>query len=438
MEWWLALLILIGGLLFLFALGIPVAFAFLIIDIIGVILFCSGEGGLRQILALGLRASVLSFTYLPLVLFVLMGAVLFHSGIALNAVDAIDKWLGRVPGRLGLLAVVSGVLLAALSGVSMASAALLGSVLTPEMERRGYKKVISLGPIMASGGLASLIPPSLLSVLTASIAETEIGAVLIAGILPGLLLAFIYAMYIIVRCWIDPSLAPSYEVAPTPTAQKLLLTTRYVLPLGLIIFLVTGVIMVGAATPSEAAATGTVGSIILAACYGKLNWSLVKKTMTETLGVSVMLYMIIATAVIHGQVLSFSGVSQALSQLLISLPVPAIALVIILQIILIILGMFIGTVPLLFIIIPIFIPVVQAAGLSPVWFCATLVLNAEMSGITPPFGLVLFVMKGVAPRGTTSDDIYRAAIPWVCIDTFVLALMVAFPAIVLWLPSMMH
>ncbi|MBW2609966.1 MAG: TRAP transporter large permease subunit [Deltaproteobacteria bacterium] len=410
--------------------------AFFLVNIIGALLFWGGKAGLLQLIY-SINESVASFTFIPLMLFILMGSLLFHSGIALNTIDALDKWMGRVPGRLGLVAVASGVLIGTLSGSSMASGAILGSALTPEMERRGYKKTMSLGPILGSGGLALLIPPSAVSVLVAALAETSVADVLIGGVIPGIIMAMLYAGYIIIKCWLDPSVAPPYEVTRVPFSEKAFHFMKYVLPLGLVIFLVTGVIFFGIATPSEAAATGALGSLILAVCYGRLSWPAIQKTFIETLKITIMMFIIISSAVAFGQILAFSGATAGLTHFLTGLPVHPIMVVIILQIILVVLGMFAGHVPIIMVVVPLFIPIIKSFGMSPVWFCLLLILNIEMGATSPPFGFNIFVIKAVAPKDTTMGDIYRAALPYLYCDAVVMALMLAFPAIVLWLPGMM-
>ncbi|MDP6179211.1 MAG: TRAP transporter large permease subunit [Desulfatiglandales bacterium] len=437
MEWWLALLIIMGCLFILFALGTPIAFSFLIVNIIGVLLFWGGPSGLSQ-LVLSIRGSIATFVVLPLILFMLMGTVLFQSGMGILAIDAIDKWMGRLPGRLGLLAVGSGVLLATLTGTSMASGAILGKALTPEMEKRGYKKAMSLGPILGSGGLAVLIPPSGIAVLVAAIAETSVADVLIGGIVPGLLMATFYALYIILRCWYQPSIAPPYDIARLPLHEKTVLFLKYILPLGAIIFLVTGIIFLGIATPSEAGASGALGSFILALCYRKLNRQVIKKTFAQALSVSTMMLMIITGAVAFSQILSFSGATIGLTNTIGGLPISPILIIISLQVVLIFLGMFAGQVAMIMVIVPLFMPIIEAFGMSPVWFCLLIILNVEMSATSPPYGLLLFVMKGVAPPDTKMSDLYRAAIPFLACDLIVMALMIAFPNVVLYLPSLMH
>jgi tripartite ATP-independent transporter DctM subunit len=338
---------------------------------------------------------------------------------------------------LSLLAVGAGTLFANMSGSSMASGALLGSTLVPEMERQGYKKPMSLGPILGSGGLAMMIPPSALAVILGAIAEISIGKILIAIVVPGLLMAVLYATYIITRSKLQPHLAPTYEITPPSLLEKLAATALYVLPLGLIIFLVIGLIFLGIATPSEAAATGTLGTFILAAIYKRLNWGMLKKSVLATVEITVMVFLIIMGATAFSQILAFSGASRGLIELATSMPLAPIFIIVGMMIVLGILGMFISVVPIMMITLPIFMPIIDTLGFSPVWFAVIFLLNMEMATTTPPFGLLLFVVKGVAPKGTTMADCYRAALPFLGCDVIALALIIAFPAIALWLPAQM-
>lgn len=436
MEWWLVLVVLIGGLLLVMSAGLPVAFAFLLVTTIGAYFWWGGEIGLHQ-LGLSIFESLTTFAYLPIPLFILMGEVLFFSGTATNMIDAIDNWLGRLPGRLGLLAVGAGVLLSVLTGLSSSSCAILAGQLTPEMEKRGYKKPMSLGPILGSGGLALMIPPSALAVFVAAVGQISIGRLLIAIIIPGVLMAVLYATYIIIRCWLQPSIAPPYEPPPTPLSAKILLIVRYVLPVGIVIFLVTGVIFLGIATPSEAAATGAVGSFLLATLYRKLNWEVVKKTFLATIEISIMMFVIIASAKAFSQILAFSGATRGLISLVTDLPLAPILLIAVMQVILIFLGMFIPPTAVTLIAMPFFMPIIYAFYLSPVWFGVLFVLNLEMGVTTPPYGMNLFVMKSLAPPDTTMGDCIRAALPFLVCDSIVMIVLLLFPSIVLWLPGLM-
>src|SRR5262245_9149071 len=266
MEWWLALMIIFGGAIFLLGLGMPVAFALLLIDIVGVIVF-HGGGAAFNTLIVSMYSSTASFTLLPIPLFILMGEIMWHSKIATVSLDSIDKLLGRLPGRLSAMTVIAGSGFAALSGSSMATTSLLGTLMLPEMDRRGYHRSMSIGPIMAAGSLDMIIPPSGLAVILATIAQISIGKLLIAGIIPGLMMAVMFLLYIIVRCKLQPHLAPSYAVAKVSWREKLTAIAR-LLPLGIIMFLVSGVIVLGIGTTTEAAALGALGSLVLAFFYG--------------------------------------------------------------------------------------------------------------------------------------------------------------------------
>lgn len=437
MAWQMILLLIFGSLLILMFSGIPVALSFMLINVVGMYLLFGGAVGLETLID-SIYTTLNSFVLLPVPLFILMGEVMFHSGIAPVLIETLDKWLGRIPGRLSFLAVVVGTLFSTLTGTSLASVAMLGSALVPEMEKQGYKKPMSLGPILGSGGLAMMIPPSALAVLCGAIAEISIGKILIAIIIPGLSMAVVYAAYIIIRCICQPDLAPAYEITHVPIAEKVMATVRYVLPQGLVVFLVVGVIIFGIATPSEAAATGALGTFFIAFIYGKLTWEVVYKAVRGTLSVTGMLFLIIAGAMAFSQILGFSGASAGLSELATGLSVPPIVIIIIMQIIILFLGGFMDVVSIMMIVLPIFVPVVRALGFSPVWFAVIFLLNIEMASTSPPFGMSLFVMKGVAPKDTTMSDIYLAALPFLGCDLIVMMLLFIFPSLALWLPALMR
>jgi tripartite ATP-independent transporter DctM subunit len=418
------------------ATGMPVAFTFLFVSIIGVYTLFGGEAGLRLLIP-SIRDSVAIFVLLPMTSFILMGEIMFQSKMAPDMLDALDKWLGRLPGRLGLLAVGGGTLFSTLTGVSMASVAMLGSSLVPEMEARGYKKPMSLGPILGSGGLALMIPPSGLAVLLGALAEISIGKILIAIIIPGILLSVLYTAYIIIRCWLQPSIAPAYSVPPIPLMKKILTTVKYIFPIGIIIFLVIGVIILGIATPTEASALGAFGTFVLVAAYGKLNWQVVKNSLNGTLHTTVMIFMIIVGAKVFSQVLAASGAMQGAIKFTLGLPLSPILILIAMQLVLLFMGTFVTVVSIMLITVPLFMPVVEALGFHPVWFAVLFLLNSEMATTTPPFGLSLFVMKGVAPPDTAMEDIYRAGLPFLGCDLIAMILIIAFPGIALWLPAVM-
>jgi tripartite ATP-independent transporter DctM subunit len=436
-EWQIALIIILGAFLLLMATGLPIAFVFLLINLVGVFMLWGGEAGITQLLR-SIRESVSNFNLVPIPLYILMGEIMFHSGVSTRMVDTVDKWIGKLPGRLSLVAVGGGTLFATLSGSGMASCAMLGSTLLPDMKRRGYQNPMSLGPIMGSAGLAIMIPPSSMGVLVATIGQFSVGKLLVAIVVPGLMMAITYAAYIIIRASLQPKLAPVYETPEIPLSDKLISTARYILPLAFIIFLVLGVIFLGIATPSESAALGCVGSFILAAFYkGGLSWEKVRKSFLGTVRVSVMVFLIISGANAFSQILSFTGATEGLVQAFMSIPGSPLIIVALMMIVVLIMGCFMECTSIMMITLPIFMPVILSLNLDPVWFGAMFLLNMEMAAISPPFGLTLFVMKGVAGHDTTMGEVYRAGIPFLGLNLVVMALMLFFPIVTQWLPSMM-
>ena len=437
MEWWQILIVIFGCLILLFLIGVPVAFSFLLIDIVGVFFFWRGEVGLVQLIS-SIYDSVAKLALLPVPLFVLMGEIMFQSGIASRMMDTLDKWLGRLPGRLSFLAVAGGTIFATLSGSALAGSAMLGSVLVPEMEKRGYKKPMTLGPILGSGGLAIMIPPSALGVLMAALGRFSVGRFLIAIIIPGLLMAFLYAAYIIIRCKLQPDLAPSYDLVHTSWRVKIRQAIRYVLPLGSVVFVVVGLIFLGITSPTEAAAMGALVSLILAFIYrGGKKWEMVKKSAQGASRVTIMMFMILTGSTAFSQILAFTGASQGLVNFTLGLPLSPYLILVAMQVILVIMGMFMEPLTIMMTTLPIFIPIVTKFEFDLIWFGVIMLLNMEMATTTPPFGLLLFVMKGVAPKGTTMGDIYRAGLPFLCCDLITMVIIMVFPSLVLWLPKLM-
>jgi tripartite ATP-independent transporter DctM subunit len=436
MEWWVPLLLLIGGAVFIMLLGLPVGISFLFTNLLGTLFFMGGFAGFK-LLILNLEESLTSFGLLTVPMFILMGEVMFHSRMALRAIDALDYWIGRIPGRLGLLAVASGTIFAATSGSTLANTSMLGSLLIPEMERRGYKKAMTIGPIIGCGALAMLIPPSILAVILATLIEVSVGGMLIGGILPGLLLAFLYAIYIVGRSWIQPEIAPPYDIPATPLAKKIKDTITYVLPLGFIIFLVVGIIFLGVATPSEAAAMGAVGSIILSSFYGEMNRQVLRKCLFGTIKLTTTMFVIIMASTMFSQILAFSGASSGLVQAVVDLKLSPILVLISMQVSLLFLGCFMDNLSIAVIAVPIFMPVLKALGFDPLWVGIMTLINMDMGNLTPPFGLQLFVMKGMQPS-TPMAEIIRSSFPFLLCETATLILVMIFPQIALYLPGLMR
>jgi tripartite ATP-independent transporter DctM subunit len=295
---------------------------------------------------------------------------------------------------------------------------------------------MSLGPIMASGGLAIMIPPSALGVLLAALAQFPVGDFLVAIIVPGLLMSLAYTAYIVLRCYLNTALAPSYAVkTEMPFFAKFGNAVIYIFPLFFIMFVVVGLIFLGVATPTEAAALGALSTYLLAFMYRGLSLAMIRDSLLSSMRITVMLLMIITGSTAFSQVLAFTGATSGLANLATSAHVAPIVVVIIMQIVLIFLGMFMEPLSIMMLTVPIYFPVIQAFDYDPIWFGAIMLLNMEMATISPPFGFNLFIMRGVGPRGVTMGQIYAASVPFLLLDLLVIAMLLAFPGLVLWLPT---
>jgi tripartite ATP-independent transporter DctM subunit len=366
-----------------------------------------------------------------------MGEILLHSGVAFRAINAIEKLIARVPGRLPIVSVAGGTVFAALSGSSLANTAMLGSALLPDMLKRGYEPRIAMGPIMATGGIAMLIPPSALAVLLGSLAGMSISKLLIAGIVPALMMATLFIGYIVAVCVIDPSRSPRDD-APSQTGwARFRPFVVDVLPLSLVFVAVIGSLVGGIATPTESAALGCVASALAAIGYRSLTWSNLATSLRETARVSVMTLFIIVASVTFAQILAFSGATTGLVELVSNSGLAPFGLVVGMVLILLFLGCFVDQVSMLMITIPLFIPLAHAAGIDLLWLGVLYLLTMEIGFLTPPFGLLLFVMKGVAPKHITMAEVYRAALPFLGLELLVLALLMAFPLLGTWLPEVL-
>ncbi|MEH6751434.1 MAG: TRAP transporter large permease subunit [Paracoccaceae bacterium] len=434
MEWYESLALLLGAILALMAIGMPVALAFLAANILGAWVFMGGERGISALLNNGL-GSLTSFALVPIPLFLLMGEIFFHTGLGGRMFNAIDKLLGRLPGRLSYVTVLGGTAFSTLSGSSMGSTALMGSLMVPEMNRRGYKKHMSIGPILGTGGLAIIIPPSALAVLLATLARIDVGKLLIAGIIPGLILATFYLATIFIQTKIDPDAAPAYDVEPMTLGQKLTLFVTDVVPMVGVMVVIVAMMVGGIVTPSEAAAFGALGVLILALIFRCLTWEAMRKSIVGALRVTLMAYLIVFGSATFSQLLAFSGASSGLIKWAIGFDLEPIAMLLVMFGVLLLLGMFMEQISMMLLTVPIFFPLAATLGFDPIWFGLIMLLALEISFTTPPFGLLLFVMKGVAPPDTTMRDIYMSALPFIFCSLLLVALMILFPPIVLWLPG---
>ena len=443
MEWYEALGFLLGMILVFMAMGVPVALAFLAANMIGAVFFMGGRGPIDVQAARGIGQlannaipTVTSFNLMPVPMFLLMGEIFFFTGLANRMFSAVDRLMGRLPARLSFVTVAGGTAFATLSGSSMGSTALLGSLMVPEMQKRGYKKHMAIGPILGTGGLAMLIPPSALAVLLATLADLDIGALLVAGIVPGLMLAVFYVILIIAMALIDPSAAPAYDVSGVTAGEVIKLLFLDIVPMVSIVVGVILLIMTGVSTPSESAAFGCLGVVLLAILYRSLTWEGLVKSVTGALKVTTMALLIIFGSATFSALLAFSGASSGLINWATGFGLGPTTMLLMMFLILLILGMFMDQLSMMLLTVPIFFPLAQTLGFDLIWFAVIVLLALEISFTTPPFGLLLFVMKGVSTPGTTMRDIYVAALPFMGCAILLVLLLIAFPGIALWLPGL--
>jgi tripartite ATP-independent transporter DctM subunit len=436
MDWTISIAILVGGLIFSMGIGLPVALGFFMINVVGVYLFMGGPNGIDQMIS-NATTAVANYSLAPVPLFLVMGSLFFHSGLARRVLDGIDVLIGRLPARLSYLTLTSGTVFAALSGSSLANTGMLGSLMVPEMTKRGYKKHMSIGPILGSGGLAVIIPPSTLAVLFGSLARIDIGGLLVAGLLPGLILAILYAILIYVQARLDPEAAPSYECEILPAAQRIKIFCRDILPMVAIIFAVVGSILTGFATPTESGALGIVAVVILALLFKALDMRAVTTAIADTARVTGMTFLLITASSTFAQLLAFSGASSGLVRWATSLEMGPTETLLIMALILLVLGMFMDQVSMMLITLPLFVPLANSLGFDMIWWGLIMLLMLEVSFTTPPFGLLLFVMHGVSPPGTTLPEVAKAALPYIACVFVLIGLVIIFPSLATFIPSLM-
>jgi len=434
MSWQMAALLLLGGSTAFLFLGMPVALSFVAINIVGALLFLGGEPGLAQV-ARNSVVSVMNFSLTPIPLFILMGEVLFHTGIALKVIDGVERLIQRVPGRLAVVAVVAGTIFSAISGSTIATTAMLGSLMLPVMLSRGYHPTMAAGPIMAIGAVDMLIPPSALTVLLGSLSGISISKLLIGGIVPGLMLSVAFIAYIIVRVKLTPSLAPPTPIEKRPAWDNWSLLLLYVIPLVGIFAVVVGAMSAGVATPTESAALGAFATIVMATLYRAMTVQALIKALKGTTAISGMILFIILGATTFSQILSFSGATEGMVAAILAEGLSTLAVVALMMAILIFLGIFVDQVSMMLITLPVFMPLVQRLGVDPIWFGVLFLICMQLGLLLPPHGLLLMTMRGVAPPEVTMAHIFRAVAPYVVMSVILLVLLLLAPGIATWLPS---
>ena len=434
MSWQAAAWLMLGGSTALLFLGLPVAFSFLVINLVGALLFLGGEAGLVQ-LARNSVGSVASFSLTPIPLFILMGEVLFHTGLAVKVIDGVERLIRQLPGRLAVVAVVAGTVFSAISGSTIATTAMLGSLMLPVMLARGYHPTMATGPLMAIGAVDMLIPPSALTVLLGSLSGISISKLLIGGVVPGLLLSVAFVAYIVTRVKLNPALAPTASFVEYRGWERLRPFLQYVVPLVSIFAVVVASMSAGWATPTESAAIGALFTMVLAMLYRSLTIRNLVMALRGTTAISGMILFIIVGATTFSQVLSFSGASSGLVELIAGTGMAPFAVIAAMMLLLIFLGLFVEQVSMMLITLPIYMPLVQKYGVDPVWFGVMFLICMQLGLLLPPHGLLLMTMKGVAPPQVRMAHIFQAVLPYIAMSLLLLALVFFVPAVAVWLPK---
>jgi tripartite ATP-independent transporter DctM subunit len=419
--------------LVLLALGVPIGFALGGVATVGV-LFLMGPKGLYMLFA-STYSEVTSYLIIAVPLYIFMANMLGSSDLADDLYQAVHAWLGRVRGGLAIGTVCICALFAAMAGISTVATVAMGLIALPSMLKRGYHKDLAVGSIAAGGALGILIPPSIIMIIYGSMAEVSIGQLFMGGVIPGILLAVIFIIYIAIRCWLSPRLAPPIEERLT-WKQKFIVLRGVILPI-ILVGAVLGVIYFGVCTPTEAAAIGAAGAIICSAISRKLTWKNLYQACIRTMRLNAMVLWIMIGAVSFSHLMSLAGLHTYTEKLVTGLEVNRWVILIVMQLTFFFLGMFLDPAGIIMITTPVFLPIVKALGFDPLWFGVLFVINMEMAYLTPPFGFNLFIMRGVVPPGISMGDIYRSIIPFVILQAVCLILIMLFPQLALWLPQQM-
>jgi tripartite ATP-independent transporter DctM subunit len=445
---WLCIL-LFGSLALLLMLGLPMAFCTGSLAVI--FLYVFGSGGILNMLPSRVFPFMTDYQLSAVPLFIFMAAVLEKAGIIEELFDVIYKWLGALKGGLASATVLACTVLAAMVGVVGATEVTMGMIALPAMLRRGYEPKLACGALLAGGTLGILIPPSVMAIVYAVVAQQSLGELLIGSVFPGLLLSGIYIAYVTLRCYLNPSLGPALPVEERVNfAEKLRLLRNTIAPI-LVILLVLGVIFFGVATPVEAAGIGTFGALVVCALHRRLTWVALSEAGLATLKATAMVMWIFFGATMFVGFFIVKGGQSFMSGLIIGTGLPPYGILLLMMLVLFVLGMFLDWVGILLLTVPIFLPIMKSldftgvAGLAgvtpgkiPLWYGVIFMVNMQMAFLSPPFGYSLFYLKSVAPPQISMAMIFRAAMPFIGLQALGLTLCIVFPQIVLWLPGLVY
>lgn len=413
-------------------LGVPIAYALAGVAVVGNVVLVGWQQTAMQTFLVTWEMGT-NFLLIAVPLFVFVGQLAFHTRIASDLYDCVHKWFGRLPGGIAVTATVASAAFGAVTGSSVAAVATMGAMVMPEMKRYGYDNRLATGSLSSAGTLAIMIPPSIPMVVYGLWTETSVGKLFIAGIVPGILLTVGFCGWIVLRCLISPRLGPAGPAFPWGERIRALVR---LLPTLLIFAVILGGIYGGIFTPTEASAVGAAAVMVVAVCMRRLTWRNLAVTLRQTGAVSAMIYAILFSGVLLSRLLAQTDVTPAMVNFITRQSLNPYAILLLFTIMYIFLGMILDTLGMIVLTLPFVFPVVKSFGFDPVWFGVYMTLMQEVAMLTPPIGLNVFVMAKIAPE-VPMVDIFRGVTPFVIICLTAVALLAAFPAIALWLPSLM-
>lgn len=422
------------AILFLFIfLGMRIAYAVTLVGIVGIYLI-KGWGPATSFLGAMPTSIVGTYAFSAIPLFVLMGYFAFYSNVTEDLFETTRRWVQHIRGGLPIATILASAGFAAVSGISLASSSILGKMTIPPMLRNGVDRRLAAGVVALGGCLAALIPPSGIMIIFGILTEQSIASLFIAGIIPGALTVLAYLFYIYVRALINPAIAPVSPAYPWRSRFRSLSKSSGIAALAV---MVIGGIYLGVFTPTEAAGVGAFGAFVMALVLKRFTFRKFRESLLETVKTTAMVFAILVGINVFIRFLALSGLTQMINEFVLSLDIPAIFVLIVMLIIYFILGMLMDAVSMMMLTLPIFFPVIMALGIHPIWFGIFVVKMTEIGMVTPPVGLNCFVLKSAAPDIPISD-IFRGCIPFIIIELFLIAMMMAFPQIVTFLPDMMN
>lgn len=419
-------------LFFILALmGVKICYAMLASGVAGLI-FINGINGAISVTSTALFSMVSSYDYAVLPMFILMATIITETGMGTSLYSSCRTWLGQLPGGLCIATIIACAVFAAVTAFPWASIMAVGAIALPEMARYKYDKKMALGSIAVGSELGDLIPPSSMFIVYGMMTGTSIGTLLISGIMPGLLMAGLYVIVILIWCKVKPNAGPR---STKTSAKEKLMALKDVGALLVVILFVMGGILLGLCTPTEAGALGAALAFVIACFQKKMSFKIFKQILISGGSMIGMIYIIIASAMIMKQMIALSGLPFTISHAVMNMHLPNILLIIVILIVYIILGMFVDCMSMVLLTVGIFLPIVQDCGFSAIWFGVILVRMGDIGGLTPPMGMTAFFLKGLAKEPLV--DVFKGVIPFLIADFVGLGLLVAFPAICEWLPSVL-